>query len=349
MDEPALRKVLAKLNIHVVNKSGKWLEFSCPYAHWTHRKKTDNSASAAAVIDLEKPSNYKCHACKKHGRISSLVRTLEHYRGEKYKGLAFEADLADAVHAYGNFESQEEEIDELPPALNEAAYADLFDPAWDFEEARLYLKNQRNISKETAKGLRLGYDPEEMRITFPVRHLDGQLYGFTGRSILKDKDFPYKKYKKVRDYNGLPKRHLLLGAHRVQKNDLPLFVGEGLFGYAHCFEINAHDIVNPLALLGSEMTQFKAEHIIGLDRLTVLLPDNDEAGDSCLFGAFNTFNNAFEGNGAVDKLQAHVPLIIPEWPKRKNDIDQLTIDEVSEMVYNTPLWAVKNKGKKNLR
>ncbi len=351
MDEGSLRKILAKLNIHVVNKSGKWLEFQCCFAPWTHRKKTDNTPSAAAVIDLEKPSNYKCHACKKRGRISSLVRTLEHYRGVEYKGLAFKADLADAVNSYGDFESPEEEPDCLPPALNEAAYDGLYGNAWDFEEARLYLKNKRNISKATAAGLRLGYDPDDMRITFPVRHTDNRLYGYTGRSILKDEQFTlmHKKYKKVKDYCGLPKRHLLLGAHRVSKNDLPNFVVEGLFGYAHLFEIHAQADINPLAMLGSEMTQFKADCIIDADRLTVLLPDNDESGDGCLFGAYNTFTNGFEGGGAIAKLESHVPLIIPAWPDGKQDPDELNLDEVLEMVFDTPLWSIKNKGKKNLR
>lgn len=349
MDESNLRKVLNALDIRVVNKSGKWLEFKCPFAPWTHRKKTDTRPSCAAVIDQGRVSNYKCHSCKKHGRISSLVRSLEFYRQEKYPGLAFEADMADASASFGDFELPDEEPDELPPPLNEAAFGNLYDSAWDIAEARAYLKG-RGIGKDTVQHLELGYDPDDMRIIFPVRHTDGRLYGFTGRSIIKDPaDYPYKNYPKVRDYHGLPKRHLLLGAHLVDAKK-PNFVIEGLFGYAHLMEIRADDIVNPLALLGSEMTEHKAAILRDMDSLTVLAPDNDEAGDACLFGTWDEKIEKFAGGGAVDLLAQHIPLIIPHWPDKadgtqKDDPDQLTLAEVKTMAFDTPLFSLTKKQK----
>lgn len=331
MDESSLRYILKQLNIQVANKSGKWLEFCCPFAPWTHKRGTDNSPSCAVVIDIEKASHYKCHGCKKHGRVSSMIRSLEHFKETQYPGLAFEADLADAEYSLGDFEATEDEPDEIHP-LNEALYANLYEPAWDVPEGRDYLKF-RGISKATAKYLELGYDPDDYRIVFPVRGPDQLLYGFTGRSILRDEHFHlmYPKYQKVKDYLGLPKKHLLLGADLVDPK-LPIFPVEGLFGYAHLMEIKADIYCNPVALLGSEMTQYKADMIIEWNRLTCILTDNDEAGDTCLFGTWNAQRAEHEGGGAVDKLKNHVPLIIPDWPEGKTDPDELTLAEVKAML-----------------
>lgn len=348
MEEGALRHILRELDIKVANKSGNWLEFSCPFAEWTHGSGKDNRPSAGAVIDLKKPSNYKCHSCKKHGRISSLVRSLEYYREEHYPGLALEADMADATLSLGTFEQTEEEPEVLPPPLNEAAYGDLYGSAYDDPAARAYLK-KRGVSRSTAKFLELGFDPNEERVIFPVRHTDGRLYGFTGRSILKPEQYPtHYNYPKVRDYQDLPKKMLLLGADLVKDDGLPIFVVEGLFGYAHLMQIKADNYCHPVALLGSELTEYKAEILKEWNRPVILLPDNDEAGDACLFGHFDKKAGRHDGDGAISKLEAHIPLMIPEWPEGKDDPDQLTIEEVIDMVENTPLhnYSLTKKLKK---
>ncbi len=341
MDEQSLRKFLRGLNIKVVNKSGKWLEFHCPFAEFTHKSGKDSRPSAGAVIDHDMPSNYKCHGCKKQGRISSLIRSLEFYREEEYPGMALEADLADTIINFGEFELSEEEPDTLPPPLNEAAYSTLYPPAWQCAEARAYLKD-RGIGKETADYLHLGYDDVQARVVFPVRHTDGHLYGFTGRTILKPEDYPKQKsYPKVRDYLDLPKKHLLLGADLVNdemNGELPIFVVEGLFGFAHLIEIRADHYCNPVALLGSELTPSKATIIKDWDRLTVLLPDDDPAGDACLLGRIDEKTKRHNGDGAIAALSPHVPLLIPEWPEGKDDPDMLSIQDVRYMLDNTPLY-----------
>ena len=344
MDEGSLKKILGRLGVQNIARQGKWLQFSCPLAPWTHRKKTDNNPSCGAQINEQGVSYYKCFSCKRHGLISSLVRSLEFYRDKDYPGLAFQADAADAEFSFGDFEDrQEDELDELQPPLNEAAFGNLYEPAWGIPEARAYLKD-RNIGKETAEYMGLGYDPDDYRIVFPVRGLDKLLYGYSGRSILKEGQYPYKRYPKVRDYHGLPKRHLLLGAENVDA-ERPLFLHEGLFGQAHLIEIRADDFINPLAMMGSEMTDSKAGIVRELNRLTFLMPDNDEAGDACLFGVYDTKLEAFDGGGALDKLAQHVPLAIPKWPEDTADIDQLTREDIKHIVDNTPLYAPKGKKK----
>lgn len=343
MNEKALKGILRELGIQVAGRSGQWLNFSCPFAPWLHDRGHDSSPSAGAKINEQGVSGYKCFTCKKHGRISGLVRSLEYYNEEKYDGLALKADLADADFAFGEFEDYQDAPDVLQDPLSEAAYGDLYGSAWDFKRARKYLQ-RRGIGKETVEYLNLGYDPDEERIIFPVRHTDKKLYGFTGRSILKDEDFPYKAYKKVRDYLGLPKRHLILGAEFVKDDDKPIFVVEGLFGYAWLHEIGADEFVYPVALLGSELTKSKADIIKEWNRLTALVFDDDKAGEDGLFGTYDKKSKMYDGTGAIDRLYDHVPLIVPPWPDGKNDPDQLTLKDVQRMM-KTSLWYEKGRNK----
>lgn len=334
MNEKDLKNVLKKLKIETVSRNGYWLQFSCPFAKWTHRSRKDNSPSCGARVNNEGVSSYKCFTCHKSGRISSLVRSLEYYSGRSFPGVALEADLADATISFGDFEKTDHEEFSMPEPLNEAAYADLYMPAYENKFARQYLK-QRGVSKETAEYLGLGYDPDDLRITFPVRDIEGNLYGFTGRSILPDDKFSkmYKEYKKVRDYLGLPKKFLMLGAEFIDPKK-PNFVIEGLFGYTHLFEIHADNICNPLAVLGNELTNEKADFLIEQDNLTILAFDNDDGGDSGLFGVESA---KYAKPGAVDKLSGHIPIVVPNWPKGKKDPDELTLAEVRKMI-NQPLW-----------
>lgn len=341
MNEIALRKILTQLGIKVAGRHADWLQFSCPFAKWTHRNKSDTNPSAGAVIDMEHASTYYCYGCKMKGSLSSLVRTLENYRGKKYPGLALEADVADAQIDFGDFETRKfEDDDVLGEPIDEAALGELYEPAWDVPAARHYLK-ERRIGKDTALHLELGYDPDEARVIFPVRHVNKGLYGYTGRSILKPEQYPYANYPKVRDYLSLPKRNLMLGAHFVGERpdpSYPIFVVEGLFGYANMFEIGADEYVNPVALMGSEFTPGKVGILREWDTYTVLAVDDDEGGETALWGAYDAKINRFKGGGGIDKLRGHIPFSVPAWPEGKNDPDQLSLEDVKRMAFKTPHW-----------
>jgi len=341
MDERSLRDILKRMGVTVVGRNGKWLQFSCPFARYSHRNGTDDNPSCGAMVNSEGVSCYKCLSCKKSGRISGLIRSLDHRNGTSRKSLALDADLADASVKFSGFEGEDEpDTDEMPPSLDEHVYTGMYGEAYDYIKARAYLK-ARGISKATAEHLELGYDVDERRIIFPVRHTDGRLYGFTGRSVLMEDKYPYAKYQKVRDYLGLPKRYLLLGSEFINPA-LPNFVVEGLFGYAHLWEIGADKYVNPLALMGSDPHIYKMELLRELNQLTILAVDNDEAGDACLYGPYDNDTGQHEGGGAIDLLCNHVPLVVPVWPKGKEDPDELTLAEVRRMVA-APLYKVAKK------
>lgn len=230
-----------------------------------------------------------------------------------------------------------------PEPLIEEAYEGFWPDAWDVQVAREYLQ-KRGISEGTSRKIGLLYDDEKRRIMFPVRDRAGGLYGWSGRATYSD------ARPKVLDYEGLPKRHLLLGEH-TWSEDRPLVIVEGLFAYARMVELGVDEFANVGALLGSELTLEKAEIIRTFGGRTFMLVDADEAGDACIFGPVKevipssdpeTADTVIrdDSKGAITLLKDYVPLFIPAFPEGKTDPDELTLEEVKFMLEHTPLWGI---------
>lgn len=323
MNEQSLRAILLRLGIHPAHKSQSgWLDFPCPVAAYTHAKGYDRSPSAGAKINDEGTSSWVCHTCKCHGRISGLIGTMQSYTGTMYPGLMREAELADVMAGYSTDFGDFETVAQAPPPepLPEEAYGDLYDPVSVSAEAVAYLR-RRGISRATAETLSLRWEPSQERILFPVRDREGRLFGFTGRAINNDAKL------KIRDYAGLPKRAMILGAERWTQGK-PVIVVEGLFAYAHLVEIGVEERANVGAILGSVMTPEKAMILRSFDEPVYLLFDNDDAGDVGLFGRLLPDGSRDLELAAVNQLEEYVPTYVPEWPEGKDDPDQLTRQEV---------------------
>lgn len=342
MDEPGIRSILGALRIQVVGRNGYWIQTHCPLAPYRHKKGTDRNPSFGVLINETGASYYKCLSCGSKGRLASLVRTLEFLRGEDYKGLANEAERRELTINLLPFEERYGDVAtyQPPEPLNEVAYGDLYPSVTGYKAGMSYVTG-RGIGADTIELLSIRYDPDEQRVVFPVRDREGGLHGFTGRTVLpsgaKPRNYPTSKnYPKVRDYAGLPKEWLLLGAELVDPTK-PVLVVEGLFGYAHLVEIGARAILNPVAMLGAELTQPKANLLMEWDLPTYLLPDNDEAGDTCLFGPLvGDGSDDREGGAAIDKLAGNLRLFIPDWPDGKADPDELTMADLRNMLAKTP-------------
>lgn len=337
MQEPNLRRVLSQLGIEVLQRTySGWLHASCPFAEWTHRSGRDSRPSFGAKVDEGGISSYHCHSCKMHGRISSLARALGHYRHgntQHYVTLAMEADDGDRMGLSPNWQDEVQEQEQPPEPVVEEIYANMFEPAEASAIARQYLEG-RGISLRTADSLGILYDPRQGRVVFPVRGPSGDCFGYSGRGV-NDEVQP-----KVRDYSGLKKRWHILGSDRWRFGDArPLIIVEGLFGFAHLVELNVEAVADVGALLGSEMTDHKADLIRQRNTRTFLLVDNDAAGDQCLFGRMHPDGTQDFHGGAVAMLENLVPLALPAWPEGKDDPDQLTKREVWDILRFTPAWG----------
>jgi hypothetical protein len=351
MNEKDLRRIMHDLSVPLVTSRRKgWMDGVCPLAEWRHVGGVDRHPSFGVKVEPGGISAYHCYTCKAHGRISSLARVLGHYRGKDYTDLVREADMADLFNLeYQPFDHREE-AEPMPEPIVAEMYEGLYLPLTSAQEAMSYVED-RGISAATAEKLGLLYDPEEQRVLFPVKDKDGALYGWTGRAIHAATE------PKVKDYYGLPKRHLILGEERW-KPGRPIFIVEGLFGYAHLIEIGLEEHANIGALLGSVMTEEKAERLKQWNEIVVLALDNDPAGDMGIFGTYDPVNgNPAERDtkhAALRHLVEHVPLVIPGWPEwdedgshvggthqageAKTDPDQLSLDDAVAML-KAPTWG----------
>ena len=344
MHEHRLRDILGRLGVGnlEVSPSG-WLHGVCPLAQWTHSGGRDRRPSFGVKPDPGGGSGYVCFTCRYKGRVSSLIRVMHHLMeltGINVSGLpalAREADMADwegmveTPYEIGIVEPSR------PEPLEEAAFGDLFMPAWEVPEARAYLEG-RGVGEATSISLELGWDPSQARVVFPIRDGEGRLYGYTGRAVREG------SWNKVRDYPGLPKRWLILGQHRWEPcgyQILPsrkLVLVEGLFGYAHLVEMGLEHYADVGAVMGTSFSHQKIHIIRDRVQQTYLFIDNDEAGEQCLFGRMGADGVRDFHNGVVSILLSDVSVFVPAWPEDKTDPEDLTREEVWHMLRDTPSY-----------
>ena len=267
-----------------------------------------------------------CFTCHQTGNIPKLISKLSGLRGEDYTSLTIRALVEETPDSFNEWDDYKAELSEPLSPLDKSVYFRMYPSVLKFKSARRYLA-KRKISEETAKLLQLRFDPDDARILFPVfSGEEGQLYGFTGRSIGDSKI-------KVKDYSGLRKERLVLGEQLIKK-DVPILVVEGLFAFATMYELCVDEFCSPVATMGSRLSESQRDLLVEFDLPIVLLYDNDEAGRQGLYGPKQS-NGKFQGGGAVDALKSHVPTLIAEYPEGVADPDELTHEEVKDMVLGT--------------
>lgn len=287
-----------------------------------------------------------CYTCKQKGSVSSLVERLAHHSGEDYGNLALRARLNESKADFGQF-GEMPEGDTPPMALEESLYAGVYPFAWEHPRAMEYLIG-RGVSKESAIIMGLLFDPEKLRVLFPVRDYAGKLFGFSGRSVIDSGD---RKMGKVNDYAGLKKVWQILGENLVRESDqrrkaegkkpAPLLVVEGLFAFAHMVEIGAREWVNPVATLGSSLSEHQRDKLASLDRPTYFLYDDDLAGDVGLYGRQDEKTGEHLGEGALDMMRQHVPTYICDYPPRFGEGE----GDPDKMTRNDLFWTLKQGSK----
>jgi len=353
MREEALRQVMAKLGIGGIEtrrdriKHATWLNASCPLAPWTHERGTDRRSSFGIVVNDTGTSIFQCWACHQKGSVGKLIRLLQKFRQRDYSDLFTEAeDNERGSRVYRAFDDPVYlPEDEIEP-LDEDMWHGLFDKIEAHREAARFMV-QRGVSRATCDKLGLVFDPEKRRVVFPVRHTDGLLYGFSGRTVIPGHE------PKVLDYGGLPKRHLVLGAERWRPG-VPKLLVEGLIAYARMHEIGMEETHDVGAILGSAMTDEKAAIVRLAGDTTVLLFDPDEAGDGATFGVFDPEAEERKiEESAIGKLYGHVPLLVPDFPDFPEgvqpDVDNLTRDMVLTMIAETRMWRPDRRQAKRLQ
>ena len=155
---------------------------------------------------------------------------------------------------------------------------------------------------------------------------------------------------KVLDYEGLPKRWLILGEHKWQKGR-PVVLVEGLIAYARFITEGVHEIANVGAVLGSELTEEKEEILKRWGLPTFLYVDPDAAGDAFLFGKaklnpetkqpmIDPKTGEIERHherGAIARLCKEIPVFVPAYPDGINDPDDLSLEDIQRALKTTTM------------
>lgn len=290
----------------------------CPY----HQEKTPSMA-----ISLEKPVFF-CHGCHVSGHLSQLLRmgglsrdlidTLLP-RGERVDFKAKKNLAARILRGedpfVGNYVLDEEILDAYrlaPTLLLKAGFA-----------------------METLRHFEVGYDSKNLRITFPLRTVYGDLVGISGRTILDCHDDTIARYRiydrelKERTDYSVPqsysmdsvKQALLWHGHVVRplffteyENDT-LIIVEGFKAAMWVWQAGYQDVV---ALVGSYLSELHAEIIARVIKRVVLFLDNNEAG---IKGTHQ---------GARVLMRKGVEVFVASYPDEREQPDALYPEEIDQ-------------------
>jgi len=144
------------------------------------------------------------------------------------------------------------------------------------------------------KKFEVGFDRQEMRITFPIRDLEGRLVGITGRTVTGARE-KYKVYKSKDILQYAPDDPAVRARYERYdiKNHNFLWNGHNVYplaffgdldtviiveGYKACLWLIQNNIENVVALQGSRMSGAQERILSSLEGTFVLFLDNNQAG-----------------------------------------------------------------------
>jgi hypothetical protein len=317
------------------------MTISCPFAPWTHAKKTDEHPSFGIIIKDGDRSAYKCLSCGVKGRLSGLPTRLGGYRKEDYSKLRAWAEGAEFSASISKPIPKWEDAD--PVAIDHNAYGGLAQTVrgsvGDFPLALsvAYLR-KRGLSYVDIMRLNLRYDAWQQRVLFPVYDSNDMFRGFTGRSTMRVNTWT-KQNPKVRDYYGLNKREVFLKL--PGKQDGIKLIGEGLFDFATFVRFGYR---NARAILGTALTPEKIAILIDEAEPAYFFMDNDLAGWQALFGVFKPDGDLETENAWAFRLYKEIPVwIVPyEEPLTGEDPGSITDPaRVEKLIRNAWLFTGK--------
>lgn len=211
------------------------------------------------------------------------------------------------------------------------------------------------FDKKLLEKLEIGFDREEMRITFPIRDLYGNLIGISGRTVLTpDRYNPrYKVYKsgdflkyasddaevraKYEAYD-IKNHNFIWNMHNVYPE---AFYGEldtvvVVEGYKACIWMIQQGIDNTVALQGSRLTVAQETILSSLGGTVILFLDNNQAG---LLGALDAGRRL---------LKRGIRVLVVTYPEDCNEktqpdnLDQPDILGVLDAANSWHQWRLRN-------
>ncbi len=294
MDRQEVKEFIKEVlgpNTPTVDSTG-WVGLACPVSEWLHAGGADTHPSAGISVKPGGVSVFNCFTCHTKGKLSYLVRKLSSFTGDDYGGYAQQLDGDEFFGGYIPKWGERPAAETLPAPIDKHKNFDLYDSA----HRHPYVRG-RGITEEAALTMELLHDPgdgQEERILFPVYDRVGNLYGFSGRATSS------RAKLRVKDYYGLPKAKLLLGAHLVLPEDEFVILVEGLFDYAKLVTYG----YPAMAFMSSTLTQYQADIVKDIGKPVYFFHDNDRAGEGAR-------------DNAKELLWQYVPVMKVRYPPEK--------------------------------
>lgn len=228
MKKEKILALIKALGGYQVEDRGDWLNYSCPFAFWRHKKGTDSNPSSGIRVVDQGESFFKCWSCGKVVSLAQMVMELQYLNSNNPSGIPVDFKQCWAIVS-------EEESELETPIFNPVDYETIpkeettvfFPELWlgsflSIKEHWYF--SSRQVSKALVTKYRFVYDVTDMRVCFPLRDAQGDLIGLQGRSVKKSPDLRYRYYQ----YQG-KSNSSIMGAENSIDLDLPLVICEGVF------------------------------------------------------------------------------------------------------------------------
>lgn len=179
----------------------------------------------------------------------------------------------------------------------------------------------RGFTKETLDFFEIGFDDKENRATVPIRNIDGNLIGVTGRTLYRDfKDRDIQKWKHYSNSNiseNLFNIHNAISFTKKDKNAI-IYLVEGPSDVMWCHQ---NGYCNTAAILSNNLTDKQKILLLSQPIKTIyLMLDGDRGGNSGM-------------DKIAQKLKGYFTIYRVNLPENK-DPDNFSKEELGEFIKN---------------
>ncbi len=192
---------------------------------------------------------------------------------------------------------------------------------------------KEGFTPETLQAFGVGVDKQHSRITFPLRDVEGNLVGISGRAMLIDQEPRYKVYREEYRTWGLPpyetdKGNLLWNAHtmfdRLQReNGRPVVTV--VEGFKAVMWLTQAGIPNVVGLMTKRMSKTQEWILQRMGAEYVLMLDNDKAG----------IEGTIKVTDAIYKTGAPLRIVLYD----ANQPTDVPLDELPYLIESAPTYS----------
>ena len=230
---------------------------------------------------------FYCHACKESG---TFIQFLKRFNAPPA--------LIDAIIELGKREVKHKPKQNLNSGVGKHILNESFLGVFQYCPTDLV---EEGFDEELLQKLDIGFDKNNLRITFPLRDLYGNLVGVSGRSVTGE--YPRYRVYKSKDFLMYapddPKVIARYTAYDIKNHDYiwnlhnvypHAFFGDLdtliiVEGYKACIWMLQQGFENVVALQGSSLTQAQGQLLGRLGVTIILFLDNDQAGKEGTYSA----------------------------------------------------------------